>query len=161
MNVHAAGAGKTTLSKAVLALLPQFHRLSIDEIIFKRHGLYGVDYPPDMELYQKHMEEAGQVYLDELHRLLRLGQDVILDRSFYAKEDRDHFRRIVQAGGARLVLVFLAARDREKLWKRICDRSAKGKDANSALDITRGIFDMYWGGFEEPVGEGEIVIQAI
>jgi hypothetical protein len=68
---------------------------------------------------------------------------------------------MVQDGGGRLVLVFLAARDQEKLWQRICDRNAKGKEANSALDITRKILYACWRGFEEPVGEGEIVIQVI
>jgi hypothetical protein len=59
------GSGKTTLSKAAMVRLPQFHRLSIDEIIFKKHGLYGVDYSPDMDLYQRYLEEAGEIYLDE------------------------------------------------------------------------------------------------
>jgi hypothetical protein len=74
-----------------------------------------VDYSPDMDLYQRYLGEAGEIYLDEFQYVLRKGEDIILERSFYAEEDRDQFRRMVQDGGGRLVLVFLAARDQEKL----------------------------------------------
>lgn len=153
------GSGKTTLAKTVIARLPQFTRLSIDEIIFARHGLYGVDYPDDLDLYQQYLDEAGQVYLDNFHALLKNGKDIVLERSFYAKEDRDEFRTMIADGGGRIVLVFLKASDKEALWGRICARSARGKEANSSLDITRDIFDMYWKGFEDPEGEGEVVVQ--
>ncbi|KAI1871370.1 uncharacterized protein JN550_004364 [Neoarthrinium moseri] len=159
MTCGLAGAGKTTTAKAILGHYPNFERLSIDEIVFAKHGIYGVDYPADEILYEEYLNEAGAIYLDRFQKLLRERRDIILERSFYAKEDRDEFRSYIENEGARIVLVYLHAGDKERLWARICERSAKKKDANSAFDITRDTFNRYWDGFEAPVGEGEIVIE--
>ncbi|KAK8050180.1 hypothetical protein PG994_011910 [Apiospora phragmitis] len=159
MTCGIAGSGKTTLAKAVLSELPQFTRLSSDEIIHEKHGLYGVDYPADDALYQQYQEENDTIILQKFHSLLEEGRDVVLDRSFYAREDRDEFRRIVNERGGRWILVFFKAVDKEKLWARIRHRSAQPKEANSPLDISRDTFEMYWNGFEDPHGEGEIVVE--
>lgn len=152
------GAGKTTLVKSVLKKHPQFTRISIDDIIYKAHGIYGIDYAASPSLYEKHMSEADEIYLDTFRRLLVERRDIAFERSCYAKEDRDEWRRIAEDAGARVVLVFLRANDKEVLWRRICARSAAGKTADSALDIDRATFEMYWNGFENPEDEGEIVI---
>jgi predicted kinase len=156
-----AGAGKTTLVKSVRKDYPQFTRISIDDIIYKAHGIYGVDYPASPTLYGQHMDEADRVYLDTFRRLLAERKDIAFERSCYAKEDRDEWRKIAEDAGARVVLVFLRADDKEVLWRRICGRSAAEKTADSALDISRATFEMYWDGFENPEGEGEIVIDVI
>lgn len=91
---------------------------------------------------------------------MRDGRDVVLDRSFYARADRDKFRAMSEAAGARCVLVYLRA-GREVLWRRICERRAAGVDADSALEISEGLLEKYVDGFEEPVGEGEIVFQVM
>ncbi|KAJ9156222.1 hypothetical protein NKR23_g1210 [Pleurostoma richardsiae] len=150
-----AGAGKTTLTKAILAANPAFTRLSIDAIIYARHGLYAADYPPSS--YDSHQDEADILFLAEFRRLLQLRRDLVLDRSFYARADRDDFQREIEAAGARAVLVHLRAGE-ELLWRRICERSARERNADSALDISRELLRQYVEGFEEPVGEGEIVI---
>ncbi|KAH6657961.1 AAA domain-containing protein [Truncatella angustata] len=161
MTCGLAGSGKTTFAKAMQSHFPSFERLSIDEIIFKHHGLYGVDYPANNEIYQSYQEEADAVYLREFQTLLQSRKNIILDRSFYAKEDRDEFYCLIQSHGARRVLVYFKAIDKEVLWQRICARSAKQKDANSALDISRGTFDTYWSGFEEPIREDEVVLNVL
>lgn len=155
------GAGKTTLVKAVLKEHAHFIRISIDDIIYKAHGIYGIDYPASSALYDQYMDEADQVYLDTFHRLLAEARDIAFERSCYAKEDRYEWRKIAEDGGARVVLVFLRANEKEVLWRRICSRSAAGKTADSALDISRATFEMYWDGFKNPEGEGEIVIDVI
>ncbi|KAK6842882.1 hypothetical protein PG987_003742 [Apiospora arundinis] len=159
MTCGIAGSGKTTLAKAVLSDLPQFTRLSNDEIINEKHGLYGVDYPADDALYQQYMQEADTIFQERFRSLLDEGRDVVLDRSLYAKEDRDKLKQIVGEYGGRWVLVFFKALDKEGLWARIRHRSAQPKGANSALDISRGTFEMYCDGFEDPQGEGEIVVE--
>lgn len=158
MTCGIAGSGKTTLAKGIVGELPHFVRLSIDEIIFEKHGIYGVDYPADDKLYDQHQQEAEEIYIRALNGLLTEKKSIVLDKSFYAKQDRDEFKKMIEDGGARWVLVYLKAGDKEKLWKRICDRSAKEKEANSALDITREVFEGYWTGFESPNGEGETTI---
>jgi GTP-binding protein EngB required for normal cell division len=40
-----AGAGKSTLAKAIVSSHPSFHRLSTDQIIYETKGLYMIDYP--------------------------------------------------------------------------------------------------------------------
>lgn len=149
------GSGKSTLAKAVVAAFPSFTRVSIDQIIFSRHGLYGVDYPP--EKYDEYQTEADGVYEALFRQLLREGKDIMLDRSFYAKEDRDDFKAQIEQAGGRWVLVYFRA-DKEVLWKRICERRSCGINADSALEITEELLDAYVEGFDVPDGEGELVI---
>jgi predicted kinase len=138
-----------------VAAFPSFTRVSIDQIIYSRHGIYGADYPPDR--YDEYQTEADGIYDAHFRQLLREGRDIVLDRSFYAKEDRDEFRDLVEQAGARRVLVYFKA-DRDVLWKRICERRARGVNADSALEISEELLDAYFAGFEAPVGEGEMVI---
>ncbi|OIW22759.1 P-loop containing nucleoside triphosphate hydrolase protein [Coniochaeta ligniaria NRRL 30616] len=155
MTCGVAGSGKSTLAKAVAATFPSFTRVSIDHIIDSRHGICGVDYPA--EKYDEYMLEADDIYESRFRQLLRDGKDVVLDRSFYAKADRDEFKAMAEEAGARWVLVYFKA-DKELLWKRICERRSRGVNADSALDISQVLLDAYVEGFEVPVGEGEIVI---
>lgn len=160
-KLSGAGAGKTTLVKAVLRHHPHFTRISIDNIIFQAHGIYGVDYPASTDRYDQYMEEADAIYLETFRKLLAEGKDIAFERSCYAKEDREEWRKIAEESGARVVLVFLRAKDKEALWERICKRSRAEKTADNALDISRETFDMYWDGFEDPNGEDEIVVDVL
>lgn len=139
--------------------LPQFTKISIDAILCSAHGIYGLDYPASEPLYAQYQDEADVVYLQTFHKLMAEGKDVILERSFYEKQDREDFRSMAEKYGARVVLVFLKAKDKEVPWERVCRRSMATKTADSALDISRETFDMYWDGFENPEGEGEFVIE--
>ena len=155
-----SGAGKSTLSKTIVANFPSYERLSIDKIVFDRHGLWGTDYPP--ERYEEFQDEACEYYEHRLLALLEEGKkDVVLDRSFYAREDRNYFKGIVEKKGGRWVLVFFRPTSKEVVWQRIVTRRKTGINADSALDITPELFDMYWDGFEIPEGEGEIVVDVV
>lgn len=142
----------------MLARYPHFQRLSIDEIIFKNHGLYGVDYPADKTIHQQYEDEADAIYEETFRKLLENQKDIILERSFYAQKDREEFRALIQKSDAKCILVYLRATNKEALWQRICKRNAGERDANCALDIDRRLFDSYWEGFEEPLDEGAIII---
>ena len=151
------GAGKSTLSKTVVAQFPSFIRLSIDGYIWDKYGAYGRDYPASsLSTYQDEAEEALQARLREI---LSSGQnDVVLDLSFAFRVDRDEYRQIVEEGGARAVLVYLEC-DKTTLWRRIQARERAGLDADSAFKMTMERLDMYLGGFEVPTDEGQIVIK--
>ncbi|CAH0055828.1 unnamed protein product [Clonostachys solani] len=151
-----AGAGKSTLSKSIVAEFPSFTRLSIDQMIFDAYGLYGVDYP--RELYQQYSSEANEQFIDDFRHLLSSDEprDVVLDRSFYAKDDRDDYRKLAQDMGARFILVFFEI-SKDKLWQRIQHRATGDRNADSAFDITPDILDRYVGGFERP-DEDEISV---
>lgn len=115
-----------------------------------------MDYPASLDIYEQYSTEANVIYDERLRALLSHGkQNIILDRSFYSKEDRDEFKKRIERAGARWVLVFLDVK-REELWKRIQNRRAAEINADSALEITDDLFAMYWDGFDWPSGEGEI-----
>lgn len=158
MTCGIAGSGKSTLAKAIVQKHSNFTRLSTDEIIFERHGLYGIDYPADEKLYAQYQAEQDEIFLATFQRLLMEGKDVVLDKAFYAKEDRDMYKKMIEEAGARWVLVYLRTDIKEELWSRICERSKKAKEANNALTISRDTFEMYWAGFEVPEGEEEVCV---
>lgn len=112
-------------------------------------------------MYEQYNDEADAIYLETFRKLLTEGKDVVFERSCYAKEDRKEWRRIAEEYGARVVLVSLRAKNKEALWERIRERSQAKKTADNALDISREIFEMYWNGFENPVGEDELVIDTL
>jgi predicted kinase len=151
------GSGKSTLAKAIAERHPSFMRLSGDNILHAKHGLYGKDYPPEM--YGKYLDEAAADVEAKLTELLDAGdRDAVLDRSLYSREDRDHFKSLIEGKGARWILVFFRPASKDVIWKRLQARRRAGIDADSAYDITPEILDGYWKGFENPQGEGEIVV---
>jgi predicted kinase len=106
----------------------------------------------------EYLEEASGAYLDKFKELLRNRDDIVLDRSFYAREDRDEFRRMIAPTGARVILVYFKG-SKDVLWRRICERRAKGVTADSALEIGESLLDDYVCGFEAPENENEVVIE--
>lgn len=159
-----AGSGKTTYSKAIVADDPTlWSRLSIDEIIYEDHGMYDKDYHASQ--YSDYQAQADSIMREKLQHWLKqdssFGHGMILDRSFWCRHDRDDFRQIVQDGRGTAELVYLDA-GIEVLWTRICDRSADGRDANSALEISRELLDDFVNGFEKPGGdENALQIESI
>lgn len=160
-----AGSGKSSLSHAIVAAHPEFTRLSVDGIQYEKYGSYNVDYDP--ALYERYQEEANEIYEERLADLLAQGKDIVLDRSFYAKDDRDAFKERMEGAGARWLLVYHRCTDIERLWKRLEDRKArKGtlggeREGDATFDVTREILQQYWDGWEAPEGEGEIVFDVV
>ncbi|KAK0629463.1 hypothetical protein B0T17DRAFT_186726 [Bombardia bombarda] len=160
MTCGIAGSGKSTLSKALISQHPTYERLSIDNTIYSKHGLYGIDYP--VEKITEYQEEAAFECEKQLRELLDKGErNVVLDTSLYSKEDRDFFRGLVEEKGGRWILVFFRPASKDIIWNRIERRREQGVNADSALDITPELLDQYWEGFENPVGEGEVVVDVV
>lgn len=170
-----SGAGKSTLAKAITSTHPSFTRLSIDVIVHRNHGLYGIDYA--REKCSKYQDEAVEEYDARLLEILsnqhqnqkksesegevQVGtRSVVLDRSFWSKDDRERYRKIVEEKGGQWVLVYLKA-SKDVLWRRIQERAAKEKDADSAFEVTPEVLDGYWKGFEAPEGEDEVVLEVL
>ncbi|MGA5188107.1 AAA family ATPase [Streptomyces griseoincarnatus] len=121
------GSGKTTLSRALTAR--GFLRLCPDEEMFRRHGVYGVDFPRGIfpTLERPVLEETAV----ELRDLLRAGHNVVVDHGFWTPDDRAHWRSVATEAGARTVLVYLEA-SHEELWSRVSKRNARHEaDPNS------------------------------
>ncbi|MEU1791475.1 ATP-binding protein [Streptomyces sparsogenes] len=121
------GSGKTTLSRALTDR--GFVRLSPDEEMYRRHGVYGVDFPrgtfPTLE--RPVLEDVAA----ELKEQLQAGHDVVVDHGFWTPEDRARWRAIATDAGATPVLVYLAA-SHDELWARVSKRNEfHANDPNS------------------------------
>ncbi|MFI8532015.1 AAA family ATPase [Streptomyces aquilus] len=112
------GSGKTTLSRVLTDR--GFVRLCPDEEMYRRHGVYGVDFPrgtfPTLE--RPVLEDVAI----ELRGLLRAGHDVVVDHGFWTPDDRSRWRTIASDAGATPLLVYLDA-SHEELWSRINKRN--------------------------------------
>nr|WP_307163870.1 ATP-binding protein [Streptomyces rishiriensis] len=112
------GSGKTTLSRALTDR--GFIRLCPDEEMFRRHGVYGVDFPRGVfpTLERPVLEDVAA----DLGEQLKAGHDVVVDHGFWTPEDRARWRGIAIDAGATPVLVYLAA-SHDELWARISKRN--------------------------------------
>lgn len=112
------GSGKTTLSRALTDR--GFVRLCPDEEMYRRHGVYGVDFPRGIfpTLERPVLEDVAV----ELRDHLKAGHDVVVDHGFWTPEDRAHWRDIAIDAGATPTLVYLAA-SHDELWARISKRN--------------------------------------
>ncbi|MFB8381058.1 AAA family ATPase [Streptomyces rubiginosohelvolus] len=121
------GSGKTTLSRALVG--QGFVRLCPDEEMFRRHGVYGVDFPRGIfpKLERPVLEETAV----DLREHIREGHNVVVDHGFWTPEDRAHWCSVAASAGGRPLLVYLAA-SHEELWRRVSERNARHKaDPNS------------------------------
>jgi predicted kinase len=131
------GAGKTTLAKE-LAQEVRAVRLSPDEW---KHAL-GIDY----------YDEAARLRLENrlwmlAQELLMLGQSVILENGFWAREERDELRLAGRALGTTVELHYLAA-PVEELWRRLELRNDEVKPG--AVPIKRSDLEQWAAQFEAP-----------
>ncbi|MFF3317043.1 AAA family ATPase [Streptomyces sp. NPDC003035] len=121
------GSGKTTLSRALTGR--GFVRLCPDEEMFRRHGVYGVDFPRGVfpTLERPVLEDVAT----DLREQLRAGRDVVVDHGFWTPEDRAKWRAIATDADAIPVLVYLEA-SHDELWARISVRNEfHANDPNS------------------------------
>jgi hypothetical protein len=112
-----------------------------DDFKQKRHGLYAA-YDKDYlaSKYGVYQAEAKEALQAQLHKIPQdRKNDVVLDFPFAYRDTRDDYRKIVESGGARVVLVYLKT-DSSTLWRRIEERAMAGLDADSAFKMTPEVF---------------------
>jgi predicted kinase len=138
------GSGKTTLARR---LAPQVSavRLCPDEW---KHDL-GIDY----------YDEAGRVRLEQRlwrlgQELLGLGQSVILENGFWAREERDELRLAARALGVAIELHYLEA-PVDELWRRLEVRNELA--VPGAVPIQRHDLERWARQFEAP-DEAELAL---
>jgi predicted kinase len=147
-----SGAGKTTTAKLLEAR--GFVRLSIDEWIWGNYGRFGIDYPP--ESYPGLQVQAEAHLRLQLVELMRIGQAVVVDFSFWQRSRRDAYRQLIEQEARPSVLLYLKA-SKPLLLERLEKRRARF-DANAAFPIDDEMLERYIAGFEEPSGEGELIV---
>jgi predicted kinase len=146
------GSGKTAYARLVLEA-GGAARLSVDERVFARHGRYGVDYP-HFTYFEKELPVLDEIRT-EMVALLREGRDVVLDHGLWRREDRDDWRRVAESAGARVRLLYFPV-PKYELLRRLSVRNAE-QHAN-ALFVSAEALDDFLLRFDEPDGEGELVI---
>lgn len=141
-----AGAGKSTVARRLEA--EGMVRLSFDQEAWSR-GLRVMPLP----------DEVHRVLEDHLRRLLvehvTSGRDVVLDFSFWSKEMRDDWRRLLDPLGVTPETLYVAT-DRSTALARVRARStAHGDDFRLEAEAVAA----YWDAFEPPtVAEGPLTV---
>ncbi|MGW1322032.1 AAA family ATPase [Streptomyces antibioticus] len=143
------GSGKTTLSRVLTDR--GFVRLCPDEEMYRRHGVYGVDFPrgtfPTLE--RPVLEDVAV----ELRELLQAGRDVVVDHGFWTPDDRARWRTIATDAGATPLLVYLEA-SHDDLWSRISKRNEFHADDPNSIYFSESDLKRYRTRFIPP-GVGE------
>lgn len=147
-----AGSGKTTFSQQLEK--EGFVRLSIDEEIWATNGRYGIDFP--IEKIEEYKKDAERKLRNDLIKLIQDKQQVVIDFSFWDYVRRNQYKQLIEKSGGKWKLIYLKVHP-DDLRERLKIRN-KRFDAN-AFPITEEILTTYLNGFEEPKGEGEIVIE--
>jgi predicted kinase len=125
------GSGKTTLARKLAPEVPAV-RLCPDEW---KHDL-GIDY----------YDEEGRVRLEKRlwqlgQELLALGQSVILEHGFWAREERDALRVAARDLGVAVELHYLEA-PVDELWSRLEVRNEEVSRVTAALLDTYEVTDL-------------------
>ncbi|MFC4411211.1 AAA family ATPase [Chungangia koreensis] len=150
-----AGSGKSTLSKKIEAE-KGFVRLSIDEEVWSFRGRYGIDYP--VEKYEDYLDEAELRLINKLITFIQEKRNIVVDTSCWNRSIRENYKRVIENAGGNWKLVYLKVHP-DELRRRLAIRNERF-DANAAFPITQEILDSFIRGFEEPKGEGEIVLKS-
>jgi predicted kinase len=135
------GSGKTTLAKQLEASIPAL-RLCPDEWI----ASIMAD-PTDAVEMERLRSIVEGIQWQLAKRLLTLGQSVILENGFWAREERAHYRAEAESLGAKVELRYLDV-SREELWKRLEKRNANLPPGTFA--ITEAQLDLWTSWFEPP-----------
>ena len=95
MMCGVCGSGKTTYAKKKEQ--EGYIRLSIDEEMWKLYGRKGIDYPE--EEYEKLSEQVEAALQKKLLSLIQQGKDVVIDFSFWSKENRNFYKELIRKAG--------------------------------------------------------------
>jgi len=149
-----AGSGKTTFSKQLE--VKGFVRLSMDELVWTTAGRFGMDF--EAADYPRHLEAARGAMRERLIEAMQAGTPVVVDSAFWNRAARDEYKALIERHGCAWRLVYLKA-GADLLRTRLLERSRRF-DANAQFPVTGAVLDRFVGSFEEPSGEGEMVVTA-
>ncbi|WP_369224630.1 AAA family ATPase [Streptomyces sp. R39] len=149
------GSGKTTLSRVLTDR--GFVRLCPDEEMYRRHGVYGVDFPRGIfpTLERPVLEDVAV----ELREHLQAGHDVVVDHGFWTPEVRAQWRTIATDAGATPVLVYLAA-SHDELWARISKRNAFHANDPNSIYFSESDLQRYRSRFVPPQADEPHILYA-
>lgn len=149
--VGITGSGKTVLAQDLAGR--GLVRLSVDEEVHRLHGRYGVDYP-EQEYFERERPVVDAVRA-QLTEHLAVGHDVVLDHGLWVREDREAWKKLVQAAGGHPRLVYLPV-EKAELLRRLEQRNLL-EDAN-ALTVTAEALDDFHARFEPPGPDEDAIV---
>jgi predicted kinase len=132
-----AGSGKSTYAQRFER--EGMVRLSFDTEIWRR-GLTAVPLPPSIR------DEIEAELRARLLELVHAGVDVVLDFSFWSRQMRADYRRLLEPSGVIPETVYLAT-ERETVLSRI--RARRGSHPDDVV-LTEGLAAEYFDHFEPP-----------
>jgi predicted kinase len=138
------GSGKTTLARKLEREVPAL-RLCPDEWMAP---LFGVNI--SREELDSHRTPVETVQWQVAAAALKLGVNVVLENGFWARAEREDFRRMGEAVGAKVKVRYLEV-PRDELWDRLSRRNADLPP--HTFQVTKAEFDEWWASFEEPSPE--------
>jgi predicted kinase len=144
------GAGKTTFARKLEKETGAI-RITKDEWIVK---IFGNDITSDKNFarYDKNTTELAK---DIAFKILRAGNDVIIDEGFWAISQRNEIKeRIIQAG-AKWVLYYVEA-DLDEMRLRVVNRSQD--PGNDSFEISEEMFDGYVKYWEPPTTDEGFIL---
>jgi predicted kinase len=143
-----AGSGKSTMARQLEA--EGIERLSFDDEAWRR-GIRSMPLLEDVHLQiEEHLRER-------LINLVKAGVDVVLDFSFWSRQMRDDYRRLLKPFGVEPETIYLAT-PREVALARISERAAAHADD---LPLTEDLAAAYFDNFEVPSpDEGPLTVVA-
>ena len=129
-----AGSGKSTVARKYEA--QGMTRLSVDQEAWSR-GITTMPLPDDVH---RDIEATLRARLVDL---VREGEDVVLDFSFWSRRTRDDYRELLAPLGVVPETVYLAT-DRETVLRRIGHRAAgHGDDFQLSAELAAAYFDHF------------------
>jgi len=147
-----SGSGKTTFSKRLERF--DFQRLSVDEEIWNKFGKFGIDYKKE-EYKELQIVANRELYIRFLE-LLKCNQNIVVDFSFWQKENRDNYKQIVEDNTGKWFLVYMNT-SISVIKTRLKIRNERF-DANAAFPITDSILNIYLESFQIPEHENQFEI---
>lgn len=139
------GSGKTTYAKELET--QGVIRLTLDEELFKRHGRHLPE-----GTYSEYEKKTKDALTEELVQHLKQNRSVVLDWGFWKREDRDRIAQLVRDNGGEPKLLYFK-RDLNELASRVQNR-----DLSKNHEIDTQMLADFSAQFEEPNGEGEVIV---
>lgn len=136
------GSGKTTLAIELAAAMPAARMCPDDWMMVSGIDLWDVGARARIE----------QLQLELAMKLLRAGQNVVIEWGVWARVERDALRDAARENGASVELRYVTATP-DELWRRIVERDLEGKWGSRS--ITRSELDG-WSKIYTPPSDDEL-----
>ncbi len=151
MMCGTSGSGKTYFSK--LLERRGFARLSIDEELWPDFYVFSDILTAEHKAFLK--KQSMERLRSRASNFIAEGKSVVIDMCFCHKAQRDEFRNFAESIDARPVLIYLKA-TLPVLKARLSGRA--GKNGPNNLPVSEAELFHFWGSFQPPKGEEEVVI---